>query len=830
MDTLKEIWDDYKKIIIIILSVIAVLVISLIVISVLYNPIKISFTGEGSSIIATMSNEIKIGAVATNKSGEKFDLSWEVSAGTLNTKVGSEVIWELPKEEGTYTIIVNAGDKSLSRNITILENRLGKISLEDNKNIDYIDIDEDGLSDKYEEENSNTDKNKKSTDDSLIDDGNKIVLKVDSKQIKTKEEVEKIEDDSSENNDGKEEKNTIEDKVYEYTLNLENIGAKADIKGKGNIVSTTIDLYDLNTLNEISSVCSKAYSITTSDNIDSINLTLKYDKNIISNKALDENMLAIYKLDVENNKYIKQETSVDVANSTLSASVKEGGKYFIADSSKLKTSLSTELMFVIDNSGSMYSKDMVEGSEENDTQFKRVDLSNRIIDKLKGDYKFGAGKFTFEYEELAPLSSDKEKVKEKINEIKTLTEKFSGTYIGNALDGGLKGFDTKESNTRRYLILLTDGKDTSNIKGYDEKKIQSAINSAKEKKVKVFTIGLGNSLETDKLEKIAKETGGKYYYASNSEILEDIFELIAADINYGFIDFDKETNDDYVIYKNNNFLSKENGMPVNNFSTTKNNYGATYGMSLFSKLYYENKLPSKMGSITVKDKDTKENIKTDGYELRIEKGLLSNFKLDKLEFMKEQPKDFMSTTVENGVLAISSEYKKQLNSYGCTYYNFTYNNPNAGFSKYEHYILDNEFSENKKSDLSDTDKKFINAIYRLDILKHRDERISFETSPDEAYENLISNLDKKEVPIIYLNGYYAVCVQKVLVDIYDDNNIKLEVYDSNYMGKNKYIDVKRTKIFNDLEDNNKNNYQYKFKYDGKNVSVELSIPNVDVNL
>ena len=49
----------------------------------------------------------------------------------------------------------------------------------------------------------------------------------------------------------------------------------------------------------------------------------------------------------------------------------------------MKENVSTELMFVIDNSGSMYPQEMVDGSEENDTQFKRVDLSNRIIDKLK---------------------------------------------------------------------------------------------------------------------------------------------------------------------------------------------------------------------------------------------------------------------------------------------------------------------------------------------------------------------------------------------------------------------------------------------------------------
>ena len=56
------------------------------------------------------------------------------------------------------------------------------------------------------------------------------------------------------------------------------------------------------------------------------------------------------------------------------------------------------------------------------------------------------------------------------------------------------------------------------------------------------------------------------------------------------------------------------------------------------------------------------------------------------------------------------------------------------------------------------------------------------------------------------------------------------IYDSNYGGKQQYIDVKRSKIFNYIEGNDKNNYQYKFTYNGKNVAVSVSIPNVDVNL
>ena len=822
MDIIQDIWEDYKKPIMIILAVILVFIVGLIIFSAVYNPIKITFTGEDAEVIATMSNEIKLGAKATNKSGEEFEVEWEVSDGTLSSTKANDIIWELPKKEGTYTISVKAGDKIISKNITVITNQIGSWSLDNNENIEYIDSDGDGLSDKYEKEVSSTDAAKIDTDEDVVNDGAELVSKLN--PIEKESKTDGVQDD---------------ERKLEYTLSLENIGINITLKGTENISGTTVDMYNLNTLNEIQAVASNVYSVKPQGVIDNANISIKYDKNIISNKGLSEKDLAVYVLDFENKKSIKPESTVNIEISTVTTKVMDLGKFFIADSSKMKDKVSTELMLVIDNSGSMYPKEMVDGSEENDTQFKRVDLSNRIIDKLKGDYKFGAGKFTFEYEELASMTSDKERVKEKINSIKTLTEKFSGTYIGNALEGGLKQFSSNNSDIRKYMILLTDGKDTSDVNGYDDKKTLYATNEAKNKGVKVFTIGLGTDLDTEVLQNIASQTGGKYYYASSSEVLEDVFELIAADINYSLVDLDKDAKDDYIIYANNNFLAKKNGMPVENFSTTTSQKGATYGMSLLAKLYYENKLPSKMSSISVRDRITGENTKVDGYEIDIDRdtsiALLSNYELEYLKFMKNTPKDFMATEIVGGSLGISSKYKKELNTLGFTYYELKSDKSKSGFRKYETYMLNNDYvedKENKKSSntLSGNDKDLVDAIYRLDILKHRDERISFEKEPDKAYNYMVNSILNSQVPLVVLNDDYTVCVQKVLVDVNDDNHIKLEVYDSNYGGKQQYIDVKRSKIFNYIEGNDKNNYQYKFTYNGKNVAVSVSIPNVDVNL
>ena len=46
MDIIQDIWEDYKKPIIIVLAVILVFIIGMITFYTVYNPIKITFTGE----------------------------------------------------------------------------------------------------------------------------------------------------------------------------------------------------------------------------------------------------------------------------------------------------------------------------------------------------------------------------------------------------------------------------------------------------------------------------------------------------------------------------------------------------------------------------------------------------------------------------------------------------------------------------------------------------------------------------------------------------------------------------------------------------------------
>ena len=78
---------------------------------------------------------------------------------------------------------------------------------------------------------------------------------------------------------------------------------------------------------------------------------------------------------------------------------------------------------------------------------------------------------------------------------------------------------TVEEEGRRAVIAYTDGRNLAQG-GHTETDV---INYAKENKIPVFTIGLGEESPTDVLTLIADETGGYYTYTSTGEDLTDIY-------------------------------------------------------------------------------------------------------------------------------------------------------------------------------------------------------------------------------------------------------------------------------------------------------------------
>jgi VWFA-related protein len=77
-------------------------------------------------------------------------------------------------------------------------------------------------------------------------------------------------------------------------------------------------------------------------------------------------------------------------------------------------------------------------------------------------------------------------------------------------------------NDRRAVVVLTDGIDEGSV----DHDLAEVIDSANEKGVPVFTIGLGNAF-FPVLQTIAEDTGGQYFLAPTSGDLQAIYQQIA---------------------------------------------------------------------------------------------------------------------------------------------------------------------------------------------------------------------------------------------------------------------------------------------------------------
>lgn len=75
---------------------------------------------------------------------------------------------------------------------------------------------------------------------------------------------------------------------------------------------------------------------------------------------------------------------------------------------------------------------------------------------------------------------------------------------------------------RKAIVLLSDGGDTASSSSID-----AAMQAAVQAGVPIFTIGLGSGTDEAVLQKIADDTGGRYYAAPTADQLQQIYQLLA---------------------------------------------------------------------------------------------------------------------------------------------------------------------------------------------------------------------------------------------------------------------------------------------------------------
>ncbi len=179
-----------------------------------------------------------------------------------------------------------------------------------------------------------------------------------------------------------------------------------------------------------------------------------------------------------------------------------------------------EIALVLDASESMYAK----GFDQNNFNLSRFDIVKEIvkdfIQKRKNDnlglIVFGSYSFV-----ASPLTYDKNILSNIVSELQIgMAGRYTALY--ESLAQSVNILKNTKAKTK-IAILLTDGYSTKNV---DTIPLNVVLDMVKKEHIKVYPIGIGRDVNVKVLQKIAKESGGIAFGASNAQELAMVYEKI----------------------------------------------------------------------------------------------------------------------------------------------------------------------------------------------------------------------------------------------------------------------------------------------------------------
>ncbi|MFK5974912.1 MAG: VWA domain-containing protein [Sulfurovum sp.] len=195
-------------------------------------------------------------------------------------------------------------------------------------------------------------------------------------------------------------------------------------------------------------------------------------------------------------------------------------KPFIYDSIDYNNKKGRDLILTIDASGSMGGRgfninDRFESRYDTTISLSKEFIKNRLDDNI-GVVIFGSYAYT-----ASPLSYDLKAISFMLD-MGSVGLAGESTAIGDAIMESIRALSYGKAE-HRAIILLTDGHHNAGAISPRE-----AVAKAKEKNIKIYTIGIGKKGEYDNslLESITKDTNAKSYGAVSSKELENIYKDI----------------------------------------------------------------------------------------------------------------------------------------------------------------------------------------------------------------------------------------------------------------------------------------------------------------
>lgn len=172
------------------------------------------------------------------------------------------------------------------------------------------------------------------------------------------------------------------------------------------------------------------------------------------------------------------------------------------------------IMFALDHSPSM----------GNDRALKLQQAIHKVMYAIKKNDRIGVVKFTKDIYYEVKLTSSPTKYRNEFQLDSLDRKKYTGgTAIYDAIDFSINELIKIKDNSKKIIILFSDGQDNSS-----ELKMDSILKSARLNKISIYSIAYGYADST--IEDISYYTGGKFYQILSSKefpyVFKDIYTLL----------------------------------------------------------------------------------------------------------------------------------------------------------------------------------------------------------------------------------------------------------------------------------------------------------------
>ncbi|MBQ8966169.1 VWA domain-containing protein [Ruminococcus sp.] len=622
------------------------------------------------------------------------------------------------------------------------------------------------------------------------------------------------------------------DRVVVVTKKLE--GCELNLSGNPNIAGASLEKLDLFGISSNPSVVSGAYDYYSEYPCIEATIRIDVDKDRLKKSGCTYDDLKVLRFDADTREYTAVESRAESKKGYVQAVITEPGTYVVGSDKSVNEPATTRVAFLIDNSGSMYPKELCPTSSENDVDFKRLDFTQSLIDKFDADFSIGISKFTGTYTKMCDFTSDRRELRDVLKRIRTEDEVFDGTFNQTALKKCIGEFTaTGDGKYVNIIVMLSDGESDE----VDAETIESLSKLANEHSVIVLTVGLGRDIDRAWLQEVAYSTGGKYYSASDATALDDVYKQIVTTLNYDIVTY-SDSSDDVTGYSlfNTGFEPSRNGFAFKNFRTTTT-ASVDFGMAVMARDWYLGSVQMSLGDISPAD-PSEQKVDAAGYDLSgtdsgkayEERKALNALQPAIFRHKYADVTEYLDYTSDGNTLEVKKKYRMDAVNKGWEITKLEIEAGNLLWTKVELLNMNIADGIDKiTKNYGESDAQLCAALYRLNALQWDDADTEFNlTGGDEGFITLCQQLSLGVPVVTTIDDTHTVNTIGLIRDSSCHRKYILRVYDNNYPNKIKelYLEKKPVAVLAiDAEGNvevKDQTFTYEATYEGKKVGLAFS--------